>query len=208
MFNKQKTNHRKLRKLLSLFLAAVTLITAIPVLPAAAQDTAAKAYPYTIFAGSSGENAITINAGGSINGNIAANGHITAVGNININGSKKENAYEKTPSITAQIGSAFFSHDNVEKHTGDYEKEEMNLNINSPIDVSGGLKLAGNLSLNASLKAGKGITIKSESVNANNAVICSESGNITFDGTNISFSGLIYAPNGSVKITAQSRPHP
>ena len=196
----------KPKKLLSLFLAAVTLITAIPVLPAAAQDTAAAAqpYPYTIFAGSAGENAITINAGGSINGNIAANGHITAVGNININGIKKENAYEKTPSITAQIGSVFFSHDNVEKHTGDYEKEEMNLNINSPIDVSGGMKLAGNLSLNASLKAGKDITIKSESVNANNAVICSESGNITFDGTNVSFSGLIYAPNGSVTVTAQN----
>lgn len=141
MFNKPIPN---LKKLLSLFFAAVTLITAIPALPAAAQDTAAAAqpYPYTIFAGSAGENAITINAGGSINGNIAANGHITAVGNININGIKKENAYEKTPSITAQIGSAFFSHDNVEKHTGDYEKEEMNLNINSPIDVSGGMKLA------------------------------------------------------------------
>jgi hypothetical protein len=55
-----------------------------------AEETNQK-YPYTMFAASSNEGAITVNANNfCVNGNVATNGTIVSSGNTNINGTRTE----------------------------------------------------------------------------------------------------------------------
>ena len=83
------------RRLLSGIVATAIATSMLPTLPAVA-ETGVK-YPYTLFAGSSKEGAITVNAGNfCVNGNVATNGTIVSSGNMNINGTKTENAGEET----------------------------------------------------------------------------------------------------------------
>ncbi|NLG04143.1 MAG: hypothetical protein GX567_09995 [Clostridia bacterium] len=63
------------KKLLSAVLLAVTVIGTIPHIPAKAEEP--ELYPYTLFAGSCEDGAITINSDNvCINGSIATNGMI------------------------------------------------------------------------------------------------------------------------------------
>lgn len=94
------------------------------------------AYPYTLFAGSDEDGAITVKAGNfCVNGNIATNGTIVSSGNMNINGAKKENVNEDTIYIFNKIDSKYFSENNIEKYTQDYVFEKTNIDINTPIEV-------------------------------------------------------------------------
>ncbi len=78
----------KAKRLLSGFVATAIAASMLPTLPAMAEETTEK-YPYTLFAGSSEESAITVNAGNfCVNGNVATNGTIMSSGNMNINGTK------------------------------------------------------------------------------------------------------------------------
>ena len=70
--------------------------------------------------------------------------------------------------------------------------------------AGGSIKLTGNVNLNAAVKSGSDTVIECQTMNANNCVIYAASGDIVIKGDNISFTGLIYAPNGSVEITAQN----
>lgn len=75
----------QLKRLLSGVLSAVITASAIPISPAYAEEST-KPYPYTMFAASNVDGAITVNAGNScINGNVATNGTIISSGNMNIN---------------------------------------------------------------------------------------------------------------------------
>ena len=81
----------KAKRLLSGIVAAAIAVSMLPTLPAVAET--GERYPYTLFAGSSTEGAITVNAGNfCVNGNVATNGTIVSSGNMNINGTKTENA--------------------------------------------------------------------------------------------------------------------
>ena len=82
---------QKSKRLLSGIVAAAIATSMLPTLPAVAET--GEKYPYTLFAGSSAEGAITVNAGNfCINGNVATNGTIVSSGNMNVNGTKTENA--------------------------------------------------------------------------------------------------------------------
>ena len=194
----------KAKRLLSGVIATVMVATILPAIPAMAEDTVDK-YPYTLFAASNEEGAITVNAGNfCVNGNVATNGTISSSGNMNINGTKTENANEKMIYILKKLNYAYFTGDNVDIYPDDYSYEDMNININDPMDVKGELELTGNINLNTGIKALEDVTLNGEVKNTNNSVICSETGDIIIDSTNVNLNGLVYAPYGDVEITAQN----
>lgn len=188
------------KRLLSGVLSAVMTVSAVPIVSANAEEST-EPYPYTMFAASSDEGAITINANNfCVNGNVATNGTIVSSGNMNINGTRTENANEEMIYILKKLNYSYFSGDNVEVYVEDYSFEDINININNPMDVYGSLELTGNINLNSGIKAYEDVTINGEVKNTNEAVICSETGDIIIETTNVNFSGLIYAPYGDVII--------
>lgn len=193
-----------IKHLLSGVLSAAMAFSAIPIVPAHA-DESTKSYPYMLFAASDAEGAITVNCGNfCANGNIATNGTIVSSGNLNINGTITENAGKDMIYTLKKLDYAYFSSDNVETHIDDYSYSETNININVPLKVGGTLELTGNINLNSGIKAVEDVNINGEVKNSNNAVICSETGDINIYTTNVNFNGLIYAPFGDIVIDSDN----
>ena len=168
---------QKSKRLLSGIVAAAIATSMLPTLPAVAETD--EKYPYTLFAGSSTEGAITVNAGNfCINGNVATNGTIVSSGNMNVNGTKTENAGFDMIYIFDKIDTKYFSGNNVEEHTEDYVLDELNININTPTEVLGEAELTGNININTALKAFEDVTLNGEVKNTNDSVIYSKYGDI------------------------------
>ena len=143
-------------------------------------------YPYTIFAESDENGAITINADNfCINGNIATNGTIVSSGNMNINGSKKENVNKNVIYIFDKIESQYFTNCKIEKYTDDYMVKDQNIDINTPVEVKGDIVIDSlNVNLNGLIYAPFGnVEIKAQNLNLNNIVIIANS--ITFECSSI-----------------------
>lgn len=193
-----------IKHLLSGVLSAAMAFSAIPIVPAHA-DESTKSYPYMLFAASDAEGAITVNCGNfCANGNIATNGTIVSSGNLNINGTITENAGKDMIYALKKLDYAYFSSDSVETHIDDYSYSETNININVPLKVGGTLELTGNINLNSGIKAVEDVNINGEVKNSNNAVICSETGDINIYTTKVNFNGLIYAPFGDILIDSDN----
>ena len=195
----------KLKRLVSGVVSTALALNTLSVLPAlAAEDDVVSPYPYTIFAGSSEDGAITTTAYNfSVNGNVGTNGTIVSTGNMNINGQRKEHLSEDMPVIFDEINAEFFS-GNVELHTDDYTYSDTNISVSVPLDVNGELDLNGNITITTGVKALDDIDLSGEVQNTSDSVICSQNGDITIDSTNVTLTGLIYAPYGTVDITAQN----
>lgn len=179
-------------------------VSAVPIVSANAEEST-EPYPYTIFAASSDEGAITVNAGNfCVNGNVATNGTIVSKGNMNINGIRTESAEESMIFIFDKIDNQYFSASNVDEHDEDYILDEMNININVPTEVQGEATLTGNININNALKALKDVNLYGEVKNTNDSVIFSKYGDIVIDSQNVNLNGLVYAPFGSVTINAQN----
>lgn len=192
------------KRLLSGVLSATMTVSAIPIVSAHAEEST-EPYPYTMFAASSDDGAITVNAGNfCVNGNVATNGTIVSSGNTNINGTKTEDAGESMIFIFDKIDTQYFSVPNVEEHEEDYTLDELNININVPTEVQGDATLTGNININNALKALENINLYGEVKNTNDSVIFSEYGDIIIDSQNVNLNGLVYAPFGTVNITAQN----
>lgn len=162
-------------------------------------------YPYTMFASSKEEGAITVNSGNfCINGSVATGGTIVSNGNMNVNGTKIENVEEGMIYLFEKIDEVYFSTTNVECFAEDYSINEMNLNINSAYVCYGNVNLQGNVSLNGAVKAYSDINISGENINANNLVVMSKYGDVNISGGNVSMTGLIYAPFGEITVSAQN----
>jgi hypothetical protein len=98
-----------LKRMLSGVLSTAMTISAVPIVSAHA-DESEEPYPYTLFAASGNEGAITVNAGNAcINGSIATNGTIASSGNLNINGTRTEQVNEKMPNIIPVLNASYFS---------------------------------------------------------------------------------------------------
>lgn len=194
---------QKSKRLLSGIVVAAIATSMLLTLPAVAET--GEKYPYTLFAGSSAEGAITVNAGNfCINGNVATNGTIVSSGNMNVNGTKTENAGFDMIYIFDKIDTKYFSGNNVEEHTEDYFLDELNININTPTEVLGEAELTGNININTALKAFEDVTLNGEVKNTNDSVIYSKYGDIVIDSTNVNLNGLVYAPFGSVEVKAMN----
>ncbi len=181
-----------LKRFLSSALSIAMTATAIPMTFAHAEEQT-DPYPYTLFAASQEEGAITVNAGNfCVNGNVATNGTIVSSGNMNINGSRTENAGESMIFIFDKIDSWYFSSYNVDEHTEDYVLDELNININVPTEVQGEATLTGNININSALKAFEDVNLYGEVKNTNNSVIYSKYGDIIIDSQNVNLNGLVY----------------
>jgi len=194
-----------LKRFLSLLTAAATVTAYTQVIPAHADD-APSVYPYTIFAGSDAEGALTINSGNvCINGNVATNGTIAASSaNFNVNGQRTEHAGAEMILINSRLSQTFFETTSTTLVNGDYSVEDVNIYINDPLDVTGDIDLTGNIDLNAGIRSLEDITISGNVKNARNTVICSQTGDISIDTTNVNFTGLIYAPYGDITIDSDN----
>ncbi|MCM1399316.1 MAG: DUF3289 family protein [Clostridium sp.] len=188
----------------TLLLSFVMTLSLFSNSPIKANDTV-DLYPYTIFAASNEEGAIFVTADNfCVNGNVASNGTIVSTGNVNINGTKTENASEDMIYIFNKIDTTYFSDDDVETHAENYFLEDLNININHPLEVEGEAALIGNININTAFKASEDISLQGEVKNTNDSIIASENGNIVIDSQNVNLNGLVYAPFGEVNITAQN----
>ncbi len=197
---KLKNNFKRILSGVISFAVTASIMPCFPTF--ADEQTESERYPYTMFAAADSEGAITINADSiCINGSIATNGTIaTTSPNFNVNGTKTENANEEMIYIQKKLNYSYFSGENVEMYADDYTLEEMNININNPMDVNGTLEMTGNINLNSGIKALEDVSLNGEVKNTNNSVIFSETGNININTSNTNFSGLIYAPYGDIVI--------
>lgn len=190
------------KRMLSGLLAAAMTITMLPATAMAAEN---EKYPYTLFAASSEDGAITTAAYNfCINGDVCTNGTIVANGNLNVNGTKTENAGQDMIYIFDKIDTKYFTTGNVDEHTEDYVLDEINININVPTEVLGETELTGNININTALKSFEDINLFGEVKNTNDSVIYSKYGDVIIDSTNVNLNGLVYAPFGDVEITAQN----
>ena len=184
--------------------ALVTAMTASSAWTALIDASAAgdAAFPYTMFAASDADGALTVNAKNfCLNGNIASNGTIVTGRRANLNGRKTEHAAVDMPYVSGQIGSRYFA--NAESFD-ELEVSAHNVNLNRTMDVAGEASVSGNVNMNASLRADSDICISGNVSNFNNSVLYSEFGDIVIDCNNVSLTGLIYAPLGNVTITANN----
>ena len=194
---------QKVKRVLAGVVAVAMTITMLPAIPVLAEENNEK-YPYTLFAADEKEGAISVDGNLCVNGNVATNGTIVVGGNANINGTKTELAGEEMIYISSKLEKIYFFGDNVEKYFDGYCKEEVNHNFTNPVEVQGNVEVKGNVNLNAPMKATEDIMFDVDSINANNAVLFSENGDIVIDGNNVNLNGLVYAPEGDVIITAQN----
>lgn len=194
-------------RIVAAVLAVVVTAGVIPCTKVSAQDAGntSGVYPYTIFAGSEDDGAITVKADSfSVSGDIATNGTVSAAGNLNINGKKTEKAGEQMISAVRRVESAYCGGNDVIDITGDFQKKDSNININSPMRVSGRFSIQGNVSLSAAIIADDDIKISDGVINDNSPVICSRTGSITIEAGSASLSGLIYAPEGVVTLKSDN----
>ncbi len=194
-------------RIVAAVLAVVITAGVIPCTKVSAQDAGntSEVYPYTIFAGSEDDGAITVKADSfSVSGDIATNGTVSAAGNLNINGKKTEKAGEQMISAVRRVESAYCGGNDVIDITGDFQKKDSNININSPMRVSGRFSIQGNVSLSAAIIADDDIKISDGVINDNSPVICSRTGSITIEAGSASLSGLIYAPEGAVTLKSDN----
>lgn len=123
----------KFKRLLSGVLSAVMAFSAVPIVSVHAEEsTGNEPYPYTMFAASGDEGAITVNAKNfCVNGNVATNGTIVSSGNMNINGTRTEHANESMLYVLKKLNYSYFSGENVETYiyrnivvdTTEYDKD-------------------------------------------------------------------------------------
>lgn len=193
------------KRIMSVVISAATIAGFIPHIPAKAEESGSQPYPYTLFASSSEDGAITVNAGNfCVNGNVATNGTIVSSGNININGTRTEQATESMIYILDKIDTRYFSGSNIDEHEDDYSLEELNINISNPTEVHGEATLTGNININSALKALEDVNLYGEVKNTNDSVIFSKYGDIVIDSQNVNLNGLVYAPFGNVTVNAQN----
>lgn len=117
---------------------------------------------------------------------------------MNVNGSVTENTNIKTPILFDAIDEKYFS--DFESISSAEELEKIGNNVNGAVKISNKLELNRGLNLNGALQTEGDLIIGGPAFNANNAIIVSETGNVTLKSDNISFSGLIYLPYGTLTI--------
>lgn len=197
--------HSKFKRLFSSVMSAVMAINAVPFISGNAEEST-DPYPYTMFAASDEEGAITINADNiCINGNVATKGTIvTSTPNFNVNGTKTEHSEEEMIYFFKKLDYAYFNTDNAETYFEDYYLEEQNINVNVPLEAEGNVELVGNISVSSGIKALNDVILDGNVENTNDSVICSQTGDILINTENVNLNGIVYAPEGCINITAKN----
>ena len=221
---KQKRTQR-LKRVVSGLLSLTMIASMSAVLPANAEEEGKQAaYPYTVFAADE-NGGITLNLDYlTVNGNGVTNGvYSTTAMYPNINGTISENEFvvdeivsdDENTTDSQEADKPFdvsrdmiYIHNKLmdswfnkaQNYADDYTLSEMNINLNSPVYVTGRLNYEGNVSLNSAIGAVSDVNLSGGNLNGNNAVIYSKFGDIKISDSQASMNGLIYAPFGTVTI--------
>lgn len=198
----------KIKENFKCFVAGTLCLTTLtmfqPIIPVYAEQESEE-FKYTMFASSNEEGAITVNSNNfTINGQIATNGTVNCTGNTNINYKNSNNICVDMVYIPNKIDSDFFGGRKVDCIENDYNIEETNIDISSPLSVNGITTIQGNVTIQAGIKSKDDICISGDVKNSYNTVIYSQYGDINIDCNNVSLNGLIYAPFGTIHITASN----
>ena len=193
------------KKLLSVFLSALTTANITQAFPAMALETN-EPYPYMLFAASEEDGAITVHADNiCMNGSIATNGTVVSTADhFNLNGQCTEHAAQEMIYVLKRLDDTYFHSEDTLTVEADYSVDDLNINMYDPIVSHGMISLCGNVSLNTQLKAEQDIIITGNSCNSNHAALISHYGDIHIDSANFGYSGLIYAPYGDISIESDS----
>lgn len=193
-----------LKRFLSGILIAVIIANTVPTAGANAEEQA-EVYPYTIFAASADDAAITIRAENfTLNGIIATNGTLVSTGTVHINGKSIEKQGESMRYIFNQIDKLCFNSNNVEEYLTDYTLEKLNIDILTPTKIQGELNFMGNMNVSTAIRSLGNMNLEGDVINADKAVICSKYGDINIVSGSVNLNGLIYAPFGCVNVKAQN----
>lgn len=117
---------------------------------------------------------------------------------------KQKTPMKKCFIFSKKLDYSYFNTDSTEIYFDDYFYEDVNIIINNPLEVEGELELTGNINLTTGIKALEDVHLNGEVKNSNESVICSQTGDIIINTTNINLNGIVYAPEGCVSINAQN----
>lgn len=195
---------RKMKKKMALLLSLVLFISAFNrVLPITAAETE-NGFNYVMYSTSLEENSINLNCSNiCMNGNLMTNGTVGFTGNFNHNGQKVLSEGAEYYFIYSVVNENYFK-SNYDTYNENRIIEDINVNMNKSELVYGSMCMSGNVNLNACVQSMDDLVIKGGVLNANNTVIMSKYGDITIDSSNVSITGLIYAPFGTVTINASN----
>ena len=212
-----------LKSVLSIFLSAAMILTVLPGITAQAAEKPESSYPYAVFAGGSGNSLDFCKSNLTVNGDIHSNGKLTVnANNVNINGEcgaaegiekgqgnfnvRKQVANPETVnmiSIPNKVKTTYFTN-NCDAIKDSYTKSNGNVNLNRSVYAEKDVHLSGNISLNCCVGSSSNIILDGNTLNSNNTVLYSKSGDITINNDNATVNGLIYAPNGKVTVKGQN----
>lgn len=175
----------KIKENFKCFVAGTLCLTTLtmfqPIIPVYAEQESEE-FKYTMFASSNEEGAITVNSNNfTINGQIATNGTVNCTGNTNINYESSNNICVDMVYIPNKIDSDFFGGRKVDCIENDYNIEETNIDISSPLSVNGITTMQGNVTIQAGIKSKDDICISGDVKNSYNTVIYSQYGDINID---------------------------
>ncbi len=176
----------KKRCVASMLIVVMLVLSVLGNFPARvyAQDNAV-AFAYAILTLSEDDDSLTVSAmGGCVNGDLASHGAIDKA-NVQVYGKTLEHVTGVSSVNLGLLEADFFNSDNGKMFL-DYPESAVftdGLNLNSPIRVEDSL------------------TVYGSSFNANNTCIYAKNGDVTIDCDNISISGLIYVPHGTLTLT-------
>lgn len=192
-----------LRKFFCVLLVSALTASILPDYPLFAEKTVTS-YPYTLFAASDIEGAITVNAYHfSLNGSVATNGTIETNVFLDVSNEKYQNLNEDMIYFFDKIDTSYFSGDDIETYDDGYFKCETNNDVINPTQISGSGAFKGNTKVHSALKSIKDLNFNGKIESADNSVICSKYGDIKIAAEEVNINGLIYAPFGDVEITTQ-----
>mgnify|MGYP000909565648 CR=1 FL=1 len=212
-----------LKSVLSVFLSAAMILTVLPGITAQAAEKPESSYPYAVFAGGSGNSLDFCKSSLTVNGDIHSNGKLTVnANNVNINGEcgavegidkgqgnfnvRKQVANPETVNIISipnKVKTTYFTN-NCDTIKDLYTKSNVNVNLNRSVYAEKDVHLSGNISLNCCIGSSSNIILDGNTLNSNNTVLYSKSGDITINNDNATVNGLIYAPNGKVTVKGQN----
>ena len=210
----------QLKRTVSGILALAMTASMATVLPASAEEGQLSKYPYAIFAADDQGgitlelNSFTLNGNGYTNGVFETtaqypniNGTISVLDDIEADetvtdGEDIDDSFDVSKDmifIHNKLMDSWFT-ENCQTYDEDYSFSDMNINLNTPVYVTGRLSYDGNVSLNTAIGAVSDVTLTGGNLNGNNAVIYSKFGDIKITDNQASMNGLIYAPFGTVTI--------
>lgn len=164
-------------------------------------------YKYSIFSGDK-ENGISLSGEEIIiNYDIASNGNIEITGDYIVQPHRNvlENANISTVYMDYKINETYFKNSDTYDEFTVEKGDDVNYIIENPLISYGDISIHKELTLDKTcMMAYNSIEIDNNTINNGDTILYSKYGDITIVGESINLVGLIYAPSGTVKLSAKN----